>query len=143
MPGPLPVALRERVVESIETDSLTIEEAASRFRIGTATVKRWLRRLRDTGDLAPQEMGGLRVVWVSEDHKQQVVDLVEDMADATLVELADEYNERHGTTVSKSAMARTLVRFNISRKKRLSTRASERVRAFPTRATRSRTSKRS
>ena len=46
MPKPLPVEIRERVVEVVENDGLTIEEAAQRFRVGTASVKRWLRRSR-------------------------------------------------------------------------------------------------
>lgn len=117
MPKPLPVEIRERVVEVVEKEGATIEETARRFRVGTASVKRWLRRSRESGSVAPDAMGGLRVVWIGVDERDQLIELVKAMPDATLDELADEYNARHKTSVSRSALLRALQRFDITRKK--------------------------
>lgn len=117
MPKPLPVEIRERVVEVVEREGLTIAEAAERFQVGTASVKRWLRRARESGSVAPDPMGGLRVVWIGADERAQLLEVVEAMADATLDELAEEYNTRHQTSVSRSALLRALQRFGITRKK--------------------------
>ncbi len=117
MPKPLPIEIRERVLEVVEKDGLTIESAARRFKVGTATVKRWLRRSRTTGTVVPDPMGGVRKIWVGADERQQLVDLVEVMADATLMELAEAYNARHETSLSRSALLRALQRFEITRKK--------------------------
>ena len=141
MPSPLPVALRERVLETIRIDSLSIAAAAARFLIGTATVKRWLRRVRETGTLEPAQMGGVRVLRIGEEDGPKVRDLVEETPDATLAELTEVYNERHGTSVSKSAMVRALARLDITRKKRLSSPHSDRAPVSATRAMPSRTSR--
>ena len=143
MPSPLPVALRERVLEAIRTEPLSIAAAATRFVVGTATVKRWLRRVRETGSLEPAKMGGVRVVRIGAEDAQKVIDIVEETPDATLNELTDTYNERHGTDVSKSAMVRALARLNITRKKRPSTPHSDKAPVSATRAMPSRTSSRS
>jgi len=143
MPKPLPIEIRERVVETIEKDGLTIGEAAQRFRVGTASVKRWLRRSRESGSVAPDAMGGLRVVWIGIEERQQLIDVVEAMADSTLDELAEAYNARHETSVSRSALMRALQRFGITRKKSPSALPRHRLLASPTHATRTSTSKRS
>ena len=143
MPKPLPVEIRERVVEVVENDGLTIEEAAQRFRVGTASVKRWLRRSRESGSVAPNAMGGLRVVWIGVEERQQLIDVVEAMADATLDELAEAYNARHETSVSRSALMRALQRFDITRKKSPSAPPKRKPLGSPTRATRSSTSRQS
>ncbi len=122
MPKPLPIEMRERVVEVVENEGLSIAAAAERFRVGTASVKRWLRRARESGSVAPDPMGGLRVVWIGEAEREQLTELVATMSDATLDELAAAYNARHGTSVSRSALLRALQRFDITRKKSRSAR---------------------
>lgn len=142
MSRPLPVELRGRVVKSVENEGLSIREAAQRFDVGTASVKRWLRRSRESGSVEPEPMGGLRVVWIGVEERQQLIDLVEAMADATLDELADAYNARHETAVSRSSLMRALKRFGITRKKSRSEPQRRKRLASPTPATRLRTSSR-
>lgn len=117
MPKPLPVEIRERVVEAVENEGLTIDETARRFMVGTASVKRWVRRARTTNSVAPDPMGGTRFVWIGEEERAQLEALVEVMFDATLDELTEAYNARHGTAVSRAAMIRGLQRFQLTRKK--------------------------
>ena len=113
----LPSELRERALEVRARDGLSIAETASRFMIGTATVKRWTRRWKATGSLAPLPAGGVRRIWIDEDDKAKLVALVEEMPDATIEELRAAYNSRHKSEVSSSSMHRALQRCDLTLKK--------------------------
>jgi transposase len=117
----LPNELRERALEAREREGLSIAETAARFMVGTASVKRWNKRMKSTGSVAPSPVGGVRRIWIGDDDKAKLVALVETMADATIEELRAEYNSRHDCAVSPSAMHRTLQRFDLTRKKSPST----------------------
>lgn len=57
----LSIDLRRRVVAAYESgESGTYAETAKMFDIGEATVSRWLRRHRETGDVLPKSRGGNR-----------------------------------------------------------------------------------
>ena len=120
MPRAWSVELRVRVIKGVRELGLTIGAAAEMYDVGTASVKRWLARYRETGDVQPTPVGGVRVIWIGEEEKQRLIELVESMSDATVLELAEAYNARYETDVSRSAMSRALQRFSITRKKRAS-----------------------
>ena len=46
------VNLRERIVEAVLERHFSIREAAETFRVGHATVERYLRRFRERGELS-------------------------------------------------------------------------------------------
>jgi len=50
--------LRERVVRAVETGGLSRRAAARQFGVGVSTVINWVRRQRETGNVAPGQMGG-------------------------------------------------------------------------------------
>ena len=50
--------LRERVVAAVENGGLSQRRAAVQFGVGISTVITWVRRLRETGSVAPGKMGG-------------------------------------------------------------------------------------
>ena len=52
--------LRERVVQAVEEEGLSRRQAADRFGIGIKTAIDWVRRFRETGNMAAQPMGGCR-----------------------------------------------------------------------------------
>ena len=58
MARPYSMDLRERVVASVETGKLSRRQAASRFGVGVSTAINWVRRFRETGSVAPGQMGG-------------------------------------------------------------------------------------
>lgn len=60
MAGPYSNDLRERVVAAVEKEGLSRHEAAARFDVGISTAIRWVRRFRETGSVAPGQMGGHR-----------------------------------------------------------------------------------
>ncbi len=60
MAKPFSIDLRERVVAAVETGGPSCRQAAARFGVGVSTVIAWVRRFRETGGVAPGQMGGHR-----------------------------------------------------------------------------------
>src|ERR1700674_2519500 len=58
MGKPYSMDLRERVVAAVETGGLSCHRAAAQFGVGVSTAIVWVRRLRETGSVAPGQMGG-------------------------------------------------------------------------------------
>ena len=49
--------LRERVVAAVESWLVSCHQAAAQFGVGVSTTIVWVRRLRETGSVAPGQMG--------------------------------------------------------------------------------------
>jgi putative transposase len=60
MAKPYSMDLRERVVEAVERDGLSCNQAAARFEVAVSTAIGWVDRFRRTGSVAPDRMGGNR-----------------------------------------------------------------------------------
>lgn len=60
MAKPYSMDLRERVVETVERDGLSCNQAAARFGVAISTAIDWVNRSRRTGSVAPGQMGGHR-----------------------------------------------------------------------------------
>ena len=58
MGKPYSMDLRKRVVDAVEVGGLSCHQAAAQFGVGVSTVIVWVRRLRETGSVAPGQMGG-------------------------------------------------------------------------------------
>jgi putative transposase len=58
MGRPYSMDLRERVVEAVEKEGLSRRQAAARFGVSYSVAIGWLKRLRETGSVAPGQMGG-------------------------------------------------------------------------------------
>ncbi len=79
MAKPYSIDLRERVVGAVEADGLSRRQAAERFGVAISTAVNWVRRFRQTGSVAPGQMGGHKPkkiigahrIWLIERCKQQ------------------------------------------------------------------------
>jgi putative transposase len=60
MAKPYSMDLRERVVEAVERDGFSCNQAAARFGVAISTAIDWVNRYRRTGSMAPGRMGGHR-----------------------------------------------------------------------------------
>ena len=60
MAKPYSFDLRQRVVDAVEREGLSRRQAATRFGVAISTVIGWVDRFRETGSLAPGQMGGHR-----------------------------------------------------------------------------------
>jgi transposase len=69
MGKPYSMDLRERVVAAVETGGLSCHQAAAQFGVGVSTAIVWVRRLRETGSIAPGQMGGHKPKAISGEHR--------------------------------------------------------------------------
>ena len=58
MGKPYSMDLRERVVAAVDKGGLSCHRAAAQFGVGVNTAILWVRRFRETGSVAPGQMGG-------------------------------------------------------------------------------------
>jgi putative transposase len=73
MPKPYSLDLRERVVAAVEHEGLSRREAAERFDVAPSTVIGWVRRYRQTGSIAPGQMGGHKPKAIRNEHHDWLV----------------------------------------------------------------------
>lgn len=118
MSRPLPSPLRQRAVDAYLNGEGSYKEIAERFKVGEASVSRWLRRFRETGSLEPDAMGGSRRArLVDALGERLIIDMIEVNPDCTLVELSAEYEESTGVRVSPQRMSEVVRRLGYSRKR--------------------------
>ena len=75
--------LRERVVAAVVTGGMSRNRAAKQFGVGISTAINWVKRVRETGSVAPGQMGGhkpksisgVHRTWLLERTKQELVPL--------------------------------------------------------------------
>ncbi len=102
MAKPYSMDLRERVVAAVEEDGLSRHQAAARFGVGVSTAITWVRRYRETGSVAPGQMGGHKPKAIRGEHRDWLVERIKD-GDFTLRGLVSELAER-GLTVDYHTM---------------------------------------
>jgi transposase len=93
MGKPYSMDLRERAVASVVKGGLSCHQAAKQFRLGVNPVITWVRRLRQTGSVAPGQMGGHRQKTLSGEHRTWLLHRIKD-GDFTLRGLVAELGER-------------------------------------------------
>ena len=87
------VDLRERVVAAVEVEGLSRNQAAARFDVAISTAVLWVRRFRQTGSLAPSQIGGYKPRKISGAHRDWLIERCR-TADFTLRGLVVELAER-------------------------------------------------
>lgn len=117
---PLSDDLRRRIWEFHGSTGATIEETATHFMVGTASVKRILAALRTTGSLSPKPPNGGPPPKVSEEKLGVIRAIVEVNNDATRQDLCDRWFDRTGERLSVATMGRVLRRAGLTLKKRVS-----------------------
>lgn len=118
------VDLRERAVAAYHDGEGSIPEIAAQFRVGEASLKRWLWRLRDTGSLAPAAKKGHNPAKVDDAGRETIRRLVAEGPDRTLPELTEAYNAVAAVSISVSTFGREVREMGLTRKKRPSQRRS-------------------
>jgi putative transposase len=92
MARPYSMDLRERVVAAI-AGGLSRRRAAAQFGISYSVAIEWVKRLRETGSVAPGQMGGQKPKKISGDHRTWLVARCRERA-FTLHGLVAELGER-------------------------------------------------
>ncbi len=93
MAKPYSLDLRERVVAAVEEGGLSRRRAASQFGVGASTAINWVRRFRETGSVAPGQMGGHKPKSIAGEHRVWLVERMRDK-EFTLRGLVAELAER-------------------------------------------------
>lgn len=93
MARPYSMDLRERVVAAVEDGGLSRRQAASHFGVGISTAINWVRRFRETGSVAPGQMGGHKPKAIRGAHRDWLVERCQEK-DFTLRGLVAELAER-------------------------------------------------
>ena len=85
--------LRERVVQAVERDGLSRNQAAARFGVAVSTAITWMARYRSTGSFAPGQMGGHKPKAIRDEHRDWLIERCK-RQDFTLRGLVAEFAER-------------------------------------------------
>jgi len=109
MAEPHSIELRQRVVEAYEAGEAGYVRLARRFKVGEASVKRWVRQFRREGHLRPKpKSGGTPSIVVASDLEA----IVDRLRDGTAGEITAHYNrgrrgdDRHHVSSIKRALHR-------------------------------------
>ena len=116
MTRPLSIDLRERLISAVE-GGLSRRGAAERFGVAVSTAIKWVDQWRRTGDARPRPQGGDKRSHPIDAHAAEILALVEDRADITLVEIASHLDKAHGLKVAPSTVWRLLDRHGMTFKK--------------------------
>ena len=92
MGRPYSVDLRKRVVAAVETGGMSCHQAAAQFGVGVSTAINWVRRMRETGSVAPGQIGGHKPKSISGKHRAWMLERMKQ--DFTLRGLVAELAER-------------------------------------------------
>lgn len=111
------VDLRERIVEAVLERNFSIHEAADTFRVGHATVARYLRRFRERGELTPDKPPG-RPSRMKDQQLGALKKQLEAHHELTLREHCELWQQETGMKLSYVSMHRISKRLGISHKKR-------------------------
>lgn len=107
--------LRRRIVESVAEGGSTLETAA-RFKVSTASVKRYVKQMRETGTLAPKVRPGRRARLGSEALRVLEQQMRREN-DLTLAEHGEHLEQATGVRVSVTTLHRAFKRLVVTRKK--------------------------
>jgi transposase len=90
---PYSIDLRERVVAAVETGGMSRHQAAAQFGVGISTAINWVKRFRETGSVAPGQMGGHKPKSIAGEHRAWLLERTK-AKDFTLRGLVAELAER-------------------------------------------------
>ena len=93
MAKPYSIDLRERVVATVEKGGLSRRQAALQFGVGISTAINWVRRFRETGSVAPGQMGGHKPKSIRDEHRAWLLERTREK-DFTLRGLVADLAER-------------------------------------------------
>jgi transposase len=120
MTAPLSQDLRQRIVRAVEAGS-SRRQAAERFEVSPSAVIKLMRRVRETGSLAPAQIGSHRRP-ILEPHADLIRALVASKAGITLKQIQTALAERGIEVKALSTVADMLHRLGLSHKKSASRR---------------------
>lgn len=111
------VDLRERIVAAVAS-GMSRTDVIQTFQISAATLGRYLKQQRESGDLTPRRHTGGSQKQIGSEQHPALQELVAGSPDATLAEICQHWHQRTGVLVSQATMSRALATIGLKRKKR-------------------------
>lgn len=108
--------LRSRIVHAVAAEGLSQPTVAARFAVSLASVKRYLKQWRVTGDLTPRPHPGRHRAIPPHEHERLIALLTAD-PDARLADYCARWEAGTGVGVSASTMCRAQQRVGWTVKK--------------------------
>ena len=93
MGKPYSIDLRERVVAAVVSGGMSRNQAAKQFGVGISTAISWVKRVHETGSVAPGKMGGHKPKALAGEHRVWLLQRARER-DFTLRGLVAELAER-------------------------------------------------
>lgn len=109
--------LRERAVSAV-SEGMSRHEAAELFRVGVASVVRWVRRYEQAGELSARPMGGSRGSRIEGADRKWLLERIAAQPDLTLQELRRELAQQRGLQVGYGSVWRFCAREKLTFKKK-------------------------
>ena len=76
MGKPYSMDLRERAVAAVVKGGMSCHQAAAQFGLGVNTVILWVRRWRETGSVAPGQMGGHKLKAITGEYRSWLLERI-------------------------------------------------------------------
>jgi len=115
--NPYSIDLRQRVVAAVSS-GMSRDEVVRTFQVSAATIRRYLKQQRETGDLTPRAHTGGRQAQIGPEQYPALQEVIAAAPDATLAETCIEWQRLTGVLVSQATMSRALAQIGWTRKKR-------------------------
>ena len=112
------IDLRKKILEAWENKEGTQRELAKRFKVSLSFIRDFLRRYRETNEIAPKPQGGDRRSKLKGEDEELLKTIVTEKNDIYLREIQEVMKEKTGIEVSISSLSRTLDRLELGRKKK-------------------------
>jgi len=113
------IDLRQKILSAWQNKEGTQRELAKRFKVSLSFLRDFLRRYRETAQIAARTQGGDRRSKLKGKEQELLKIIVTEQSDIYLRKIKEKIKERKGIEVSISSLSRTLNRLNLRRKKKL------------------------
>jgi len=110
--------LRHKILSAWQNKENTQRGLAKRFKVSLSFVRDFLRRYRETKEIAARPQGGDRRSKIKGENEELVKTIIKKQNDIYLREIKDNLQESNGIKVSVSALSRTVKRLELGRKKK-------------------------
>jgi transposase len=114
---PYSLDLRQRIVAAVNA-GMSRSEVVRSFQVSAATIRRYLKHQRETGDLTAGAHTGGRQAQIGPQQYPALQEVVAAAPDATLAETCQQWQQRTAVLLSQASLCRALAQIGLKRKKR-------------------------
>ncbi|MEH2024060.1 IS630 transposase-related protein [Nostoc sp.] len=114
------IDLRQKILSAWQNKEGTQRDLAKRFKVSLSFIRDFLRRYRETLEIAAKPQGGDRRSKIKGKDQELLKIMVAEKNDIYLREIQESLSDQTGIDVRISSLSRTLKRLKLKRKKKFS-----------------------